>query len=114
TFEYGTNAAVAFRTDAPVLGLGEGAQQFDRRGALYPMEPTWGGWNRPVLGSVVPSPYIIGTDGWAMFAHRPEGEFDLREGQGRLVPRKAAQGKEALDLFVISLDEPWEALTEYY
>src|SRR5262245_57780187 len=32
-----TNAGVAFRTDAVVLGLGEGAQQFDRRGAFYPM-----------------------------------------------------------------------------
>jgi len=31
-----TNAGLTFRTDAPVLGLGEGAQQFDRRGALYP------------------------------------------------------------------------------
>ncbi len=44
TFDDGpaTNAAIAFHTDAPVLGLGEGAQQFDRRGALYPMEPSWG------------------------------------------------------------------------
>ncbi len=58
-----TNAGVVFRTEAVVLGLGEGAQQFDRRGALYPMEPSWGGWNRPVLGSVVPSPFLIGTDG---------------------------------------------------
>ena len=33
-----TNAGVAFHTDAPVLGLGEGAQQYDRRGALNPME----------------------------------------------------------------------------
>src|SRR5262245_1870207 len=49
----GTNAGVAFRTEAPVFGLGEGAQQLDRRGAFYPMEPSWGGWNRAVLGSVV-------------------------------------------------------------
>src|SRR5688500_1284507 len=32
TFEDGTNQAVVFRTEAPVFGLGEGAQQFDRRG----------------------------------------------------------------------------------
>jgi alpha-glucosidase/alpha-D-xyloside xylohydrolase len=104
-----TNAGVRFRTEAPVFGLGEGAQQFDRRGALYPMEPSWGGWNRPVLGSVVPSPFIVGTDGWALFAHRPEGQFDLREGQGRFLPRKG----EALDLFIISVAEPVDALTEY-
>jgi alpha-glucosidase/alpha-D-xyloside xylohydrolase len=108
-----TNAGVAFRTAAPVLGLGEGAQQFDRRGALYPMEPSWGGWNRPVLGSVVPSPFLIGTEGWAMLAHRPEGQFDLRDGQGRFIPKQNPPGGAALDLFVISVREPAEALTEY-
>ncbi len=108
-----TNAGVAFRTEAPVLGLGEGAQQFDRRGALYPMEPSWGGWNRPVFGSVVPSPFVIGTDGWALFAHRPEGRFDLREGKGRFVPNRGADGKASLDLFVIDVEKPADALTEY-
>ncbi len=104
-----TNNSMAFHTGAPVLGLGEGAQQFDRRGALYPMEPSWGGWNRPVFGSVVPSPYVVGTDGWALFAHRPEGQFDLRAGQGRFLART----NTALDLFVVSVSEPADALTEY-
>ena len=108
-----TNAGVRFRTEAPVLGLGEGAQQFDRRGAFYPMEPSWGGWNRPVLGSVVPSPFVIGTDGWALFAHRPEGEFDLRAGKGGFIPMQDPQGGASLDLFVINLQEPADALTEY-
>src|SRR6185295_7264956 len=109
----GGNAGVAFRTDAPVFGLGEGAQQFDRRGALYPMEPSWGGWNRPVLGSVVPSPYVMGSDGWALFAHRPEGQFDLREGKGRFIPRQDPPGSASLDLFVIDVQEQADALTEY-
>jgi len=109
----GTNAGVAFRAEAPVFGLGEGARQFDRRGALYPMEPSWGGWNRPVLGSVVPSPFVVGTDGWTLFAHRPEGQFDLREGIGRFIPRQDAQGGATLDLFIISVVEPVDALTEY-
>jgi len=108
-----TNAGVAFHTDAPMLGLGEGAQQYDRRGALYPMEPSWGGWNRPVLGSVVPSPFLIGTDGWALFAHRPEGQFDLREGKGRFVPKQDPEGRASLDLFLISVEGPADALTEY-
>ena len=30
------DGTVTFRTDAPVLGLGEGAKQFDRRGSHYP------------------------------------------------------------------------------
>jgi alpha-glucosidase/alpha-D-xyloside xylohydrolase len=108
-----TNAGVAFHTAAPVFGLGEGAQQFDRRGAQYPMEPSWGGWNRPVLGSVVPSPFVVGTEGWALFAHRPEGQFDLRAGKGRFIPRQDAQGGASLDLFVVSVQEPADALTEY-
>jgi len=32
TFDESTNGAMAFRTEAPVLGLGEGGPQFDRRG----------------------------------------------------------------------------------
>ena len=109
TFEEGTNRAVAFQTAAPVFGLGEGAQQFDRRGALYPMEPSWGGWNRPVLGSVVPSPFVIGAEGWALFFHLPEGRIDLRDAKSRFI----AKTNSALDLFVIDVREPSDALTEY-
>lgn len=108
-----TNAGVSFRTEAIVLGLGEGAQQFDRRGAFYSMEPSWGGWNRPVLGSVVPSPFLIGTEGWALFAHRPEGQFDLRGGQGRFQPKQGPQGGASLDLFVIGARTPADVLSEY-
>jgi alpha-glucosidase (family GH31 glycosyl hydrolase) len=105
-----TNTSVTFRIASPIFGLGEGAQQFDRRGALYPMEPSWGGWNRPVLGSVVPSPFVVGTDGWALFAHRPEGQFDLRRNdQGRFLAKRG----EALDLFIINADAPTNALAEY-
>jgi alpha-glucosidase (family GH31 glycosyl hydrolase) len=107
-FEEGTNRAITFRTEGPVLGLGEGAQQFDRRGALYPMEPSWGGWNRAVLGSVVPSPFLIGTEGWALFFHTPEGRLDLRD-KGRFIPKTNG----VLDLFVIDVKRPPDALTEY-
>jgi alpha-glucosidase (family GH31 glycosyl hydrolase) len=114
SFDPGGEAAVGFLTGAPVLGLGEGAQQFDRRGARYPMQASWGGWNRPVLGSVVPSPFLIGTDGWALFVHLPDGEFDLREGRGRFLPRAAAGGRPPLDLFVVSVEDPVQAPAEYY
>ena len=108
TFETTSNA-VAFHMAGPVFGLGEGAQQFNRRGALYPMEPSWGGWNRPVLGSVVPSPFLIGPEGWALFVHRPEGQFDLRGEEGRFLP----SGRSGLDLFVVNVEEPSDALAEY-
>src|SRR6185503_14265133 len=79
------------------------------RGALYPMEPGWEAWNRPVLGSVVPSPFVIGTDGWAILAHRPERQFDLRDGKGAFLPKTNAP----LDLFVINVEQPAHALAEY-
>ena len=121
-FESGTNSAVTFRTDAPVLGLGEGANQFDRRGVLYPM---LNGQRAPFLathGGTIPVPFLIGTDGWALFVHRPWGEFDLRDGKGRFLLRRGGslsptggegQGEGALDLFIVDLREPVDALTEY-
>src|SRR5678815_1479227 len=56
-FAENTNT-VKFHTDAPVLGLGEGANQFDRRGALYPM---LNGQRAPFLathGGTIPVPFL--------------------------------------------------------
>jgi alpha-glucosidase/alpha-D-xyloside xylohydrolase len=105
--------AISFRTDAPVFGLGEGGQQFDRRGAFYPMI---NGQIAPWLathGATIPVPFLIGTDGWALFVHRPWGEFDLREGKGRFLPNKVASASSPLDLFLISAPEPADIMKEY-
>ena len=110
--EDGTNSIVKFQTAAPVLGLGEGATQFDRRGTNFTM---LNGQRAPFLathGGTIPVPFLIGTDGWALFVHRPWGEFDLREG-GRFLPRKEFAGKEPLEIYIISVDEPADALAEY-
>lgn len=109
-----TDGSVSFRTAAPVLGMGEGGQQFDRRGALHRLV---NGQVAPFLathGGTILVPFLIGTDGWALFVHRPWGEFDLREGKGRFLPRKEALGKEPLELYAISVQEPADALAEYY
>jgi alpha-glucosidase (family GH31 glycosyl hydrolase) len=108
----GTNS-VSFRTDAPVLGLGEGEQQFDRRGHDYPMR---NGQAAPWLathGATIPVPFLIGTDGWALFVHGPWGQFDLGEGKGRFLPSRASAGREPLELYVIGCAEPADALGEY-
>jgi alpha-glucosidase/alpha-D-xyloside xylohydrolase len=107
------DGSVRFRTAAPVLGLGEGAEQFDRRGKHYRMV---NGQVAPLLathGATIPVPFLLGTDGWALFVHRPWGEVDLREGRGRFVPRKEALGKGPLELFVVAVEKPADALAEY-
>ena len=113
SFEESTNGAMSFRSEAPVLGLGEGGPQFDRRGLFYPM---LNGQLAPLLathGATIPVPFLIGADGWALFVHRPWGEFDLREGKGKFFPGKEARGKQSLELFVVSAPEPADALAEY-
>ena len=111
------DGSVTFRTAAPVLGLGEGGAQFDRRGNLLPpVERPGVAAAAPLAthGGTIVVPFLIGTDGWALFVHRPFGEFDLRDGKGRFIPRKDTAGKEPLEVFVVALREPADALAEYY
>jgi alpha-glucosidase/alpha-D-xyloside xylohydrolase len=108
----GDDGAMSFRTDAVVLGLGEGAQQFDRRGALYSMRDGWGAWNRPIFGSWVAVPFLIGTDGWAFLVHHPAGQFDLRGGKGQFQPAASKQ-RSPLELYVIAWEQPADVLKEY-
>jgi alpha-glucosidase/alpha-D-xyloside xylohydrolase len=108
----GTNA-VSFHTGAPVLGLGEGADQFDRRGHFYRMV---NGQIAPFLathGATIPVPLLIGTDGWALFVYQPWGEFDLRGDIGRFLPGKQGAGKAPIDLFLVSISQPADALAEF-
>jgi alpha-glucosidase/alpha-D-xyloside xylohydrolase len=107
------DGAVSFRTPAPVLGLGEGGPQFDRRGSYHRLV---NGQLAPLLathGGTVVVPFLIGTDGWALFVHRPFGDFDLRGGAGRFLPRPGAAGREPLEVFVTALREPADAVAEY-
>jgi alpha-glucosidase (family GH31 glycosyl hydrolase) len=108
----GDDGAMSFRTGAPVLGMGEGARQFDRRGAAYSMRDGWAGWDRPVLGSWVAVPFLIGTDGWAFFVHHPGGQFDLRDGRGLFKP-SAGSKDVPLELYVIAWEQPADVLKEY-
>jgi alpha-glucosidase/alpha-D-xyloside xylohydrolase len=106
------DGAMRFRADAPVLGMGEGARQFDRRGSLYTMKDGWGAWNLPVLGSWVAVPFLVGTDGWAVFVHHPRGQFDLRERQASF-KAAADQRERPLELYVSAWDRPADVLQEY-
>ncbi len=104
------SGALAFAPgNGPLLGLGEGGRQFDRRGGYYRMRP---GWSMGILGSTVPSPLLIGTDGWALFIPQPNGEFDLRGQPGRFLPTTSS-GSQPLRCYVIAWNDPATLCEEY-
>ena len=85
--------------NSPLLGLGEGGPQFDRRGSTDRMVSGQGGYRLPTHGGRVPIPWLIGTSGWAMFIHQPFGTFDFSGPQNRFIP--APEAKWPLDIFFV-------------
>ena len=69
-----------------------------------------GGYKLHTYGGRVPIPWIIGTDGWAMYIHQPFGTFDFTGEQGKFQPKDATL---PLDLFFIASREPATILAEY-
>lgn len=111
-FESATGA-VSFRGSAgPVFGLGEGGPQFDRRNQQYTMRNGQVMPDRRIIGARMPIPWLISSDGWALFFHQPFGKIDLTGPEGRF---EMAEGSEALplDLFLVASREPAEILKEY-
>ncbi len=105
--------AVSFITgDSPLLGLGEGGPQFDRRGSIDQMRSGQGGYQLRTHGGRVPIPWLIGTAGWAMFIHQPFGTFDFSGTESKFQPA----GPEAalpLDIFFVAANEPVTIMAEY-
>lgn len=105
--------AVSFLTgDAPLLGLGEGGPQFDRRGSTDMMRSGQGGYRLRTHGGRVPIPWIISTSGWAIFFHLPYGAFDFTGAKSRLDPHNGTAALP-LDLFVIASRKPETIMAEY-
>jgi alpha-glucosidase (family GH31 glycosyl hydrolase) len=97
--------------DGPLLGLGEGGPQFDRRGSTIGTRSGQGGYQLRTHGGRVPVPWIIGTSGWGLFVHQPYGTFDLSASDGRFLPEDSNSGP--LDLFVVGAREPAAIMAEY-
>src|SRR5262249_43125043 len=115
--------------EGPVFGLGQGGQQFDRRGGLFPLLNGQGegvrsaDMNQPGArapryefdlageGARITIPWIIGADGWAMFLHRPFGTFDLTGAEGRFTP--GADGVLPFDVFVVLSRDPRAIMAQY-
>jgi alpha-glucosidase/alpha-D-xyloside xylohydrolase len=107
------SGSVSFRLgDGPLLGLGEGGPQFDRRGSVDRMRNGQGGYQLRTHGGRVPIPWLVGTSGWAMFVHNPSATFDFTGTEGRFDP---VEGSPVLpiDLFIVGAREPAAILAEY-
>ena len=104
---------VSFITgEAPLLGLGEGGPQFDRRGSTDAMRSGQGGYKLGTHGGRVPIPWIIGTAGWAIFFHAPFGRFDFTGTESKFQPT-SAEASLPLDLFFVASRQPATIMAEY-
>lgn len=114
SFEVNQNTGVVtFITgDAPLLGLGEGGPQFDRRGSVDTMRSGQGGYQLATHGGRVPIPWLIGTAGWAMYIHHPFGTFDFTGPQSKFTPT-SSDSALPLDLFLVVSPDPGVIMSEY-
>ncbi|MGH7469454.1 MAG: TIM-barrel domain-containing protein, partial [Longimicrobiales bacterium] len=98
--------------DGPLLGLGEGGPQFDRKGSRDEMRNGQGGYELATHGTRAPVQWLLGTDGgWGMFIHQPYGAFDCTGPLGKFSPRPDTM--LPLDVFVVSTRDPKQMMREY-
>lgn len=105
--------------EGPILGLGQGGPQFDRRGKIDRMVSGQGGFQLRTHGAKVPIPFIIGASGWAMYVHEPVGGFDMTKERGLFTPTLPpgsapdAHPPSSFDIFVVGAKEPMAIMAEY-
>jgi alpha-glucosidase len=104
-----TNSLTFLLGRGPLLGLGEGGPQFDRRGTVDEMRNGQDGYRLRTHGARVPVQWIVGTEGWGLFFHQPLGTFDLSASEGRF----AAPTLLPLDVFVVVSNDPAVLVREY-
>ena len=104
----------------PLLGLGQGGPQFDRKGTVDIGRSGQGGYELHTHGGRVPIQWLVGTDGWGMFIHQPLGAFDFKGSEGRFTPFTGEEGGWArrsdplpLDVFVAASTDPKVLIAEY-
>jgi alpha-glucosidase (family GH31 glycosyl hydrolase) len=107
------SGVVSFATgNSPLLGLGEGGPQFDRRGSVDTMKRGQGGYKLETNGGRVPIPWLIGTAGWAMFFHAPFGTFDFSGTESKFLPA-GPDAAYPMDIFFVAAREPATIMSEY-
>jgi alpha-glucosidase/alpha-D-xyloside xylohydrolase len=98
--------------DGPLLALGQGGPQFDRRGSQDRMRSGQGGYRLRTHGGRVPVQWLIGSSGWAMFIHQPLGSFDFTGAEGIFTPF-SQDAARPVDVFVVDAQDPVQAMAEY-
>lgn len=84
----------------------------DRRGGDYGLRTD--GQIRGIqenYSAVSPTPYVINSEGWALYFHQPwKGEIDLRGEEGVFRKYMGAY----CDVFIVDCADPMDAPKEYY
>jgi alpha-glucosidase (family GH31 glycosyl hydrolase) len=107
-----STGAVSFETGTgPLLGLGEGGPQFDRRGSTDSMVSGQGGYKLGTHGGRVPIPWVLGTAGWGLYFHQPFGTFDFTGERSKFLP--GGPSGSPIDIFFIAADQPSGILSEF-
>ncbi|HEV2222765.1 MAG TPA: TIM-barrel domain-containing protein [Candidatus Acidoferrales bacterium] len=112
TVDEGTGVISFVTGESPILALGEGGPQFDRRGSIETMRSGQGGYKLATHGGRVPIPWLIGTAGWAMFIHQPFGTFDLAGAESKFQP-ESPDAALPLDIFFVASRKPATIMAEY-
>jgi alpha-glucosidase (family GH31 glycosyl hydrolase) len=94
----------------PLLGLGEGGPQFDRKGSTDRMRSGQGGYQLRTHGGRVPIQWMVGTDGWGMYIHQPLGTFDFTGAEGVFT---YGTDPIPLDVFIVASNDPAAIIGEY-
>src|SRR5256885_15004916 len=97
--------------EGPLLGMGEGGPQFDRRGSVDRMQSGQGGYELRTHGGRVPIQWLVSTDGWALYIHQPLGAFDLSGPPGRFDPPQGS--RLPLDMFLVDARAPLDPMAEW-
>jgi alpha-glucosidase/alpha-D-xyloside xylohydrolase len=115
SFRISTDGSVTFqKSPGPVFGLGEGGPQFDRRGQEYTMRNGQFGPLLSTIGARMPIPWLISSDGWAVFFHQPYGIVNLSGSQYVFEqPDVAVENAVPLDIFFAVSDDPKEIVRAY-
>ncbi|HEY4100811.1 MAG TPA: TIM-barrel domain-containing protein [Gemmatimonadales bacterium] len=106
------HAGVSFQVGpGPLLGLGEGGPQFDRRGTVERMINGSDGYRLSTNGIRAPIQWVISTGTSALFIHAPSGAFDFTGADATFAPHHDTPAP--FDCFVVASADPAVVMREY-